>query len=319
LDSFCQSWKAAMLNRKEFQQRAQTIEELVAKLESISDPDHRAATKHLLHALTDLYGSGIERMMELAHQMGAPGAALIESFERDDIVKGLLLLHGLHSQDLESRLLQALEKTRPYLKSHGGNVELVSVNDAGVVKLRLEGSCHGCPSSSVTMKLAIEDAIYEAAPDILALEVEGVAEEPVRAKSVGFVPIEQLSGNAHKPAAAARDQVEWEEIFGLDSILPGIARKMDAGGKDIVVCRVNEALYAYENSCAACGKSLEGALLDSTTLVCPSCERQFDIVRAGRSLHAPNLHLLPLPLLAENGRARVAVPLAAIARVEGAL
>jgi Fe-S cluster biogenesis protein NfuA/nitrite reductase/ring-hydroxylating ferredoxin subunit len=307
-----------MLNRKEFQQRAQTIEELVAKLESISDPDHRAATKHLLHALTDLYGSGIERMMELAHQMGEPAAALIENFERDDIVKGLLLLHGLHSLDLESRLLQALEKTRPYLKSHGGNVELVSVDDAGVVKLRLEGSCHGCPSSSVTMKLAIEDAIYEAAPDILGLEVEGVAEEPVRAKSVGFVPIEELSGNGHK-AAAARDHVEWEEIFGLDSILPGIARKMDAGGKDIVVCRVNESLYAYENSCAACGKSLDGALLDSATLVCPSCERQFDIVRAGRSLHAPDLHLLPLPLLAENGRARVAVPLAAIAPVEGAL
>ena len=61
-----------MLNRKEFQRRAQTIEELVAKLESIADPDHRAATKHLLHALTDLYGSGIERMMELVHQRGSP-------------------------------------------------------------------------------------------------------------------------------------------------------------------------------------------------------------------------------------------------------
>lgn len=309
-----------MLNRKEFQQRAQTIEELVAKLESISDPDHRAATQHLLQALTGLYGSGLERMMELAHSYGEPGASLISKFESDDLVKGLLLLHGLHSQDLESRVLQGLEKTRPYLKSHGGNVELVSVDDAGVVKLRLEGSCHGCPSSSVTMKLAIEDAIYEAAPDILALEVEGVTEERP-AKSVGFVPLEQLSasnGNGHA-AAGPRKQVEWEEIFGLDSIQPGIARKMDAGGKDIVVCRVNESLYAYENSCAACGKSLEGALLDSATLVCPSCQRQFDIVRAGRSLNAPDLHLLPLPLLAENGRARVAVPLAGVAPAEGAL
>ena len=308
-----------MLNRKEFQQRAQTIEELVAKLESIADPDHRAATKHLLHALTDLYGSGIERMMELVHQSGQPAAALIAAFERDDIVKGLLLLHGLHSEDLESRLNGALEKTRPYLKSHGGNVELVSVDESGAVKLRLEGSCHGCPSSSVTMKLAIEDAIYEAAPDILSLEVEGVAEEPVRTHAVGFVPLEQLSGNGHKQAPSGHDQVEWEELYGLDAILPGVARKMDAGGKDIVVCRVNESLYAYENSCAACGKSLEGALLDSATLVCPSCQRKFDVVRAGRSLAAPDLHLLPLPLLAENGRARVAVPLVAIAPAEGAL
>jgi Fe-S cluster biogenesis protein NfuA/nitrite reductase/ring-hydroxylating ferredoxin subunit len=306
-----------MLNRKEFQQRAQSIEELVAKLEAISDPDHRAATKALLHALTDLYGSGIERMMELTHQSGEPGAALIDSFERDEIVRGLLLLHGLHSQDLESRIRQALEKTRPYLKSHGGNVELIGVDDSGAVRLRLEGSCHGCPSSSVTLKLAIEDAIYEAAPDITALEVEGVTQEKP-ATALGFVPVEQLGGNGHEPTAT-REQVEWEEIFGLDSIQPGIARKMDAGGKDIVVCRVNESLYAYENGCAACGKSLEGALLESAKLVCPSCLREFDIVRAGRSLNPPDLHLLPLPLLAENGRARVAVPFAGTSRAEGAL
>jgi Fe-S cluster biogenesis protein NfuA/nitrite reductase/ring-hydroxylating ferredoxin subunit len=307
-----------MLNRKEFQQRAQTIEELVAKLETVADPDQRAATKALLCAITELYGAGLERMMELAHSNGEAGAALVAGFERDDIVKGLLLLHGLHSQGLEERILQALEKTRPYLKSHGGNVEFLGVDDSGVVKLRLEGSCHGCPSSSVTLKLAIEDAIYEAAPDITGLQVEGVKEEP-RAKTLGFVPIEQLGGGNGHNRDAAREQVEWEEIFGLDTIAPGTARKMGAGGKDIVVCRVNGSLYAYEDSCAACGKSLEGAVLESATLVCPGCQREFDIVRAGRSLNAPDIHLLPLPLLAENGRARVAVPLAGIARAEGAL
>ena len=71
---------------------------------------------------------------------------------------GLLLLHGLHPLDLEARVRQALDKVRPYLRSHGGNVELLGV-DEGVVRLRLEGSCHGCPSSAATMRQTIEEAI----------------------------------------------------------------------------------------------------------------------------------------------------------------
>jgi Fe-S cluster biogenesis protein NfuA len=70
---------------------------------------------------------------------------------------------------------QALDKARPLLKSHGGNVELINL-DGGVVRLRLQGSCHGCPSSSATLKNAIEEAIYSLAPDVNGIEVEGEIE-----------------------------------------------------------------------------------------------------------------------------------------------
>ncbi len=60
---------------------------------------------------------------------------------------------------------------RPYLRSHGGNVELVGV-EQGVAKLRLEGTCSACPSSQMTLHLAVEQAIYETAPDVTAIEVE---------------------------------------------------------------------------------------------------------------------------------------------------
>ena len=49
----------------------------------------------------------------------------------------------------------------------------------GVVRLRMQGSCHGCPSSAMTLKNAIEEAIYAAAPDVAAIEVEGVVDPPV--------------------------------------------------------------------------------------------------------------------------------------------
>ena len=69
----------------------------------------------------------------------------------------------------------ALDKVRPYLKSHGGNVDLLSVVD-GVVHLRLIGSCDGCPSSALTLKSAIERNIYEAAPDVNSIVCDGKTE-----------------------------------------------------------------------------------------------------------------------------------------------
>jgi Fe-S cluster biogenesis protein NfuA len=88
------------------------------------------------------------------------------------------LLYGLHPLHLETRVSQALDQVRPYLHRHKGDVVLMGVID-GVVHLRMQGSCHGCPSSAMTLKNAIEEAIYAAAPDVAAIEVEGVVDAPV--------------------------------------------------------------------------------------------------------------------------------------------
>ena len=84
---------------------------------------------------------------------------------------------------------QAIEKVRPLLRSHGGDVELTDLTD-GVVQLKLQGSCHGCPSSAQTLRNAIEEAIFEFAPDIKRLDVAGVVEQPP--PSSGFVPLEAI-------------------------------------------------------------------------------------------------------------------------------
>ena len=68
----------------------------------------------------------------------------------------------------------ALDTVRPYMESHGGNVELLSVDD-GVARIHLRGSCSDCSASSVTLELAVKRALEEAAPDLAGLEVEGMA------------------------------------------------------------------------------------------------------------------------------------------------
>ena len=72
-------------------------------------------------------------------------------------------------------MAEALDSVRPYMESHEGGVELLSIED-GVAKLRLQGSCHGCAASQATLELAIREALDKYAPDLLGLEVEGVAE-----------------------------------------------------------------------------------------------------------------------------------------------
>ncbi len=147
-------------------------------MESFADPAAQAHTREIVQAMLDLHGAGLERILEHIDAAGEPGAAILRNAcIRDEVAAGLLLLHGLHPLDLETRVLQALDQVRPALRTHGGNVELLDVSD-GVVRLRLLGSCHGCPSSAVTMKQTIEEAILGQAPDAIAVEVEGAFGSP---------------------------------------------------------------------------------------------------------------------------------------------
>jgi Fe-S cluster biogenesis protein NfuA len=102
---------------------------------------------------------------------------MLDRLAADDLVSALLALHGLHPRSVEERVNRALDEVRPYLGSHAGGVTLVGVDGDGVVRLRLEGSCDGCPSSLQTVRTAVEGAVADAAPEVTGVEVEGVVPE----------------------------------------------------------------------------------------------------------------------------------------------
>jgi Fe-S cluster biogenesis protein NfuA len=148
------------------------VESLVRDLDDSPDVATRARAQEIIQTVVELHGAALERMLEIIAHAGAAGRALIDSLGEDELVASVLLLHGLHPLDLETRVLQALDSVRPRLRSHGGNVELLGVAD-GVVRLRMLGSCDGCPSSALTLKTAIEEAVLERAPDVTGIEVGG--------------------------------------------------------------------------------------------------------------------------------------------------
>jgi Fe-S cluster biogenesis protein NfuA len=163
----------------DFERRVERIDGLVARLDAAPDPKLRETARELVQSIMDLHGAGLARMLELIDG-SAGGLGIIQDFADDELVGSLLLLYDLHPIDFRTRVEGALEKSRPYLRSHGGDVELIDADPSGVVRLRLEGSCQGCPSSSVTLKLAIEQAIRDAAPDTTDIVVEGELKQAPR-------------------------------------------------------------------------------------------------------------------------------------------
>ena len=267
------------------------VEELTAQLDSIGDPFARACAEDLVGALMGLYGEGLERMFEAIAEEGSE--SLRDRLTEDGVVASLMLIHGLYPVDLATRVQEALDSVRPYMESHGGNVELLGIED-GIAKLRLEGSCNGCPASASTMELAIEQALQDAAPDLEGIDVEGVTAAPP-----GAFELPMVGGGA--PVSG------WLALEGLDRLVPGAVMGASAGGRALVVANVAGDLLAYRNRCAGCGGTLDHGDLAGGTLHCPSCTRGFELPRAGRCVSEEDLQLEPVPLLRDGATVRVAV------------
>ena len=148
------------------------VQDLLGSLDDIADPLAQQRVQELIGAVLELYGAGLDRILGVVADAGEAGLPIRDALLDDGIVASLLLIHGLYPVPLEERVVQALDSVRPFLASHGGNVELLSVRD-GVARLQVQGSCNGCPSSAATLEHALREAIDAAAPDLLGLEVEG--------------------------------------------------------------------------------------------------------------------------------------------------
>jgi Fe-S cluster biogenesis protein NfuA/nitrite reductase/ring-hydroxylating ferredoxin subunit len=276
----------------------------------------RERTEEVVRLVADLYGAGLERVLTIAHEHGALTDELIDALAADDLVSGLLLVHGLHPYDVRTRVEQALDGVRPYLGSHGGDVELIEVTADGVVRLRMLGSCDGCPSSSATLELAVEGAIEAAAPEVTAIEVA----EPAAAPRTGAViPVEALFarlGDSASPGSGAGAGSSWVDLPELAGLAAGTVTGVSVGALPLIACRVGADLYAFRDGCARCGGPLAGAPVarrlggdaGDAVLSCPGCRAHYDVRRAGACLDDGALHLAPLPLLAEGGSVLVAVP-----------
>ena len=297
-----------------------------ARIEALLDasaaggPVAKERAEELVRLVVDLYGAGLERMLEILDEAGHLDDGLLERLADDELVAGLLLIHGLHPYGTAERVERALTQVRPYLGSHGGDVELVGVSAEGVVQLRMLGSCDGCASSAATLQLAVEGAIEAAAPEVRGIEVaDGGGETLAGASGSGtaFVSVDALSARLRaRPEQIDGESAAWFALPDASSLTSGRASGLSVGGMSLVVCRLPDGIYAYRDACGRCGSTIADAPVErrlgsgpaTAVLTCPSCHAHFAVQQAGRGLEQVEEHLDPLPVLIRGGVAEVAVP-----------
>jgi len=290
------------------------IQQLSTQVDELADTRGRELAQELVATVIAMYGDGLQRIMATIHDARDAGATILDELAQDGAVASLLLIHDLYPVPLEDRIIEALDTVRPYMESHGGNVELVALDD-GVATLRLEGSCNGCAASRATLELAIKQALDEHAPDLAGLDVQGVTEVPAGPGLGGFeLPVVHAGPvGAELPMADGAAAIDgagppprWLPV--ADNARPprGGLRTLQVDGTSLLLADVGGSLLAYANACAACGEPLESGELTGAMLRCGACAVEFDLPRAGRAAGGEPLQLRPIPLL-ESGGLRVAV------------
>ena len=269
------------------EQLVERVQELQAALETCGESVPRGLAEELVSAVVQMYGAGLERIVGTVSEAGPQGEQIAASLLDDPLVATLLLIHDLHPVSLEQRVQQALDSVRPYMESHGGNVELLSLED-GVARIHLRGSCSDCSASSVTLELAIKQALEQAAPDLEGLEVEGVLPQAL-------------------PVVMSDPGRSWFDVESVASLGNGSLAAVKVAGADLVVANVDGSLLAYRDRCASCNAPLHDGLLLAGALSCPECARSFFLPSAGRSMDDDRVQLEPVPLLREEGRVKVAL------------
>ena len=266
-------------------QLAARVDRALAEAEAL-DPAAREKAREVRQAIEAFHKAGLARIVR-ALKADPRGAEILYELVDQPAVYALFAMHGLVRADLRTRVLRVLDMVRPYLQSHGGDVELV-VLEGSTVTVRLTGACHGCSMSATTLRQGVEEALRAHVPEIE--RVIPTSGEP----AAGFVP---LSALRHRGELKG-----WIEGPTAEAVVEGRPYRLEAAEGSVVILRFGDALYAFRNACAHQGLPLDGGLVDveSGTLSCPWHGFRFD-GRSGECLTAPQAQLEPFPLRIENG------------------
>ena len=238
-------------------------------------------------------------LLELVDAIHRPALALIARGERDHpVVQALLAMYSLADVDDETLAEEALDEVRPYVESHGGEVELLSVED-GVVRVRMSGSCHGCAGSEMTLRRGIEEALREHLPGFREVVAEQTAAAEPAAPGPQLLQIEGL----RRPVFVDAGRIE--------DVARGELRAVVVEEVPVLVANVSGEVYAFRNGCPVDDLPLEGArLTDDAVLVCPWHNCAYD-ARSGKRVDDPaEAGLAVVPIALEDGTLRVAVNVA---------
>ena len=274
----------------EFQHLLEWLGTGLERMEGIEDERTREEVLALLEGIDVLHRLALGRLLELVTSLG--GSGLVERVSHDPVVRTLLEMYDLPEADERTQVEHALEGVYPYFKSHGGKLEVLGVEE-GRVRVRLSGSCEGCPGTATTLERVVEEALREGFPGFRELVAEQppppTPEKPIRL--------------GRKPLRRPR----WVSVGPLEELEPGEMRALRPEGTSLLLVRLDGEVYACRNGCPPGSVlTLHLGRLEGSTLVCPWHGCRYD-VRTGKREDDEEGELAVLPVAVEDGEIKIAV------------
>jgi len=285
------------------------LAEAITRLEAVVaawDESQRLVVGALKGAIEDLNKEALRRIIRTLKDDPAAGAKLREAVT-DPLVYGVLDFHGLLKAPLQSRIEAALDEVRPFMATHGGNVELVAVKPPDTVEIRLIGNCHGCPASSQTLTEGVEKAIRAHAPEIVHINQVSRG----KPEAAGAMPAAGTNGEAtlHFVSPFARHaQSGWIDACDAGELVEGGIFECTVKDRSVLLYRKGGHLSCVENRCAHLGMPLEMGRLEDGVLTCPYHGFQYAL-ETGECLTAPEVQLKVHAVRLQGARVQVRIEL----------
>jgi Fe-S cluster biogenesis protein NfuA len=182
-----------MDSREALDQSIERLQQLLAGLDGVTDAATRNCLRELVQVVLDLHRRGLSDLLDIVSETGdQPADTLLPRFLINPVVRGLLLLHDLHPENLQTRVQEAVERLRPHLGMHGLRVELDSL-DQDRVRLHVTVAPHGGRRpDAATARREIETTVLDFAPDAASIEIDGL--EVLDAPRESLVPVSAIAG-----------------------------------------------------------------------------------------------------------------------------
>ena len=270
----------------EFQHLLEWLGTGLERMEEIQDEKTREEVFAFLEGIDVLHRQGLGRILDLIASLG--GQQAVKRIAQDPIVRTLLEMYDLPEADERTQVERVLEDVYPYFQSHGGKLDLLGVEN-GRVRVRLSGSCEGCPETATTLQRVVEEALREGFPGFREL----VAEEP---------PPKNIVQIGRRPLRRPR----WVAAGRLEDLEPGALQPWRLEDVSLLLIRLDGEVYAYRDGCPpGSALTLHLGRVEGRTLVCPWHGCRYDLRTGKREDDEGKLSVLPVAV--RDGEVKVAL------------
>jgi nitrite reductase/ring-hydroxylating ferredoxin subunit/Fe-S cluster biogenesis protein NfuA len=241
------------------------------------DERERLANSALLKAIDALNREALARLIRRLKANAEAREILKEALE-DEVIYSVFRHHELIKPSLNERINIALETVRPMLASHGGNVELVSIEPPSKIVVRFIGACDGCPASELTFTEGVQKAIKEHCPEITEI-----------IKSKGICNASLKAMNFVSPFARGQERT-WIYASKLSELPEDGFIAADVAGQSVLLARVGAKVVCYQNACAHLGMPLDTGEFSNGILKCSYHGFEY-VLESGECITVPEVQL----------------------------